>query len=235
VGDEDGMDSGDVLGSPTLSTLINSSGVEANPFAVLYYEPLGSALDQLPSGNYNVTEVLGELVGPQNEGRNPLLLPLILDQFQDVYGQANFESEFRDYFQGYLSDIDPDAAGAQQYENCNHVTIDTIEQAYWCGPGQTWPQFEYNHAYIEFWHHLDSALAGEIAEVNVDQMTNLGPALMNDDVWTLLFGLGNSNFNGITVRLAETTLGVNPLDTDQLGNPRPADLLGDIGAVEIDN
>ena len=235
VDDEDGVVPGDVLGSATLSTLINSSGVEADPFAVLYYEPLGNALDQLPSGNYNVTEVLGELVGQQNEGGNPLLLPLILDQFQDVYGQANFESEFRGYFQGYLSDIDPDAAGSQQYENCNNVTIDTIEQAYWCGPAQTWPQFEYNHAYIEFWHHLDSALANEIAEVNVDQITNLGPALMNDDVWRLLFGLGNNNFNGITVRLAETTLGVNPLDTDQLGNPRPADVLGDIGAVEFDN
>ena len=69
----------------------------------------------------------------------------------------------------------------------------------------------------------------------MDQISNLGSALMNDDVWTLLFGLGDSNFNGITIRLAETTLGVNPMDTDQLGNPRPADLLGDIGAVEIDN
>ena len=233
--DEDGVVIGDVLGSATLSTLINSSGVEADPFAVLYYEPAGSALDQVPSGNYNVTEVLGELVGQQNEGGNPLLLPLILDQFQAVYGQPDFESEFRDYFEGYLSDIDPDTAGSQQYVNCNNVTVDTIEQAYWCGPAQTWPQFEYNHAYIEFWHHLDSALAGEIAEVNVDQISNLGPALMNDDVWTLLFGLGDSHFNAITVRLTETTLGVNPLDTDQLGTPRPADLLGDIGAVEIDN
>ena len=233
--DEEGMVPGDVLGSATLSTLINSSGVEADPFAVLYYEPVGSALDRLPSGNYNVTEVLGELAGQQDEGMNPLLLPLILDQIQDIYGQTNFESEFRNYFQGFLLDIDPDTAGSQQYANCSNVTIDTIEQAFWCGPAQTWPQFEYNHAYIEFWHHLDLALANEIAEVNVDQITNLGSAMMNDDVWTSLFGLGSSYFNGITVRLAETTLRVNPLTTDQLGNPRPVDLLGDIGAVEIDN
>jgi hypothetical protein len=224
-----------VLGNATLSTFINSSGVEADPFAVLYYEPVGNALDRLPGGNYNVSEVLGALVGQQNEGGNPLLLPLILDQFQAVYGQSNFESEFRDYFQGYLSDIDPDTAGFQQYFNCSNVTIDTIEQAYWCGPSQTWPQMEYNHAYIEFWHHLDLALAGEIAGVSVDQISNLGPALMNDDVWTLLFGLGDSQFNGITVRLTETILGVNSLNTGQLGNPRPADLLGDIGAVEFDN
>ena len=235
VNDEDGVVMGDVLGSAILSTVVNSSGVEADPFAVLYYEPTGSALDQLPSDIYNVTEVVGELAGLPNEGRNPLLLPLILDQFQAVYGQPDFESEFRDYFQSYLSDIDPDAAGAQQYVNCGDVTIDTIEQAYWCGPGQTWPQMEYNHAYIEFWHHLDAALANELAEVNADQMTGLGPALMNDDVWTALFGLGESNFNGITVRLTEATLTVDPLDVDQLGNSRPADLLGDIGAVEIDN
>ena len=94
---------------------------------------------------------------------------------------------------------------------------------------------EYNHAYIEFWHHLDLALAGEIAGINVDQISNLGPARMNDDAWTSLFGIGRSDFNAISVHLTETTLGVNPLDTDQLGNIRPADLLGDIGAVEIDN
>ena len=235
VNDEDGVVIGDVLGSAMLSAVINSSGVEADPFAVLYYEPTGSALDQLPSGNYNVTEVIGELVGQQNEGGSPLLLPLILDQFQAVYGQSNFENEFRDYFQGYLSDIDPDEAGAQQYANCGDVTVDTLEQAYWCGPAETWPQMEYNHAYIDFWHHLDSALGNDIAEVNVDQITNLGPALINDDVWTALFGLGNSDFNGITVRLTEETLVVDPLDTDQLGNTRPADALGDIGAVEIDN
>ena len=235
VDDEDGVVIGDVLGSATLSTFISSSGVEADPFAVLYYEPIGNALNQLPSGNYNVTEVLGALDGQQDEGMNPLLLPLMLDQFQDAYGQPSFESEFRDYFQGFLSDVDPDTAGFQQYFNCRNVTIDTIEQAYWCGPSQTWPQMEYNYAYIEFWHHLDLALAGEIAGVNVDQITNLGPALINDDVWISLFGLGDSFFNGITVQLFEATLGVSPLGTDQLGNPRPAGLLGDIGAVEIDN
>ena len=235
VNDEDGVLVSDVLGSATLSTFINTSGVNADPFAVLYYEPAGSALDQLPSGNYTVTEILGELDGARNEGMNPLLLPLILDQIRDIYGQPDFESEFRDYFQGFLVDIDPDSPGLQQYFNCNNVTVDTIEQAYWCGPSQTWPQYEYNHAYIEFWHHLDLALANEIASVNVDQLANLSPALMNDDFWRSLFGVGYSDFSGITVHLTETTLSVNPVDSDQLGSPRPADVLGDIGAVEIGN
>jgi hypothetical protein len=159
----------------------------------------------------------------------------MLDQIRDVYGQPDFESEFRAYFEGYLSDIDPDTAGSQQYVNCDNITIDTIEQAYWCGPAQTWPQFAHNHAYIEFWHHLDLALANEIAGVNVDQITDLGSALINDEAWLSLSGLGNSHFNGITVHLFERTLRVDPLDYDQLGGRRPADLLGDIGAVEIDN
>jgi len=235
VGDEDGVDFGDVLGGATLSTFIYSSGVEVDPFAVLHYEPVGSALDQVPSDNYSVTEVLGELVGSGYEGRNPLLLPLMLDQIEEAYGQPNFASEFRNHFQSYLLDIDPDMAGSQQYANCDGITINTIEQAFWCGPGQTWPQEEHNHAYIEFWHHLDLALAGEIAEVNVDQITNLGPALINDDVWTSLFGLGTSHFNDITIDLTATNVDVNPVNTDQLGSLRSVDLLGDIGAIEIDN
>ena len=94
---------------------------------------------------------------------------------------------------------------------------------------------EYNHAYIEFWHHLDSALAGEIAEVNVDQIAPLGPASINDEAWKALFGLGESDHDGITVRLTETTLGVHSVSTDQQGNPRSAQLPGDIGAIELQN
>lgn len=235
VDDEDGVVPGDVLGSPTLSTFIYSAGVEADPFAALGYEPRGNALDRLPGENYLVNEVLGDLAGAANEGRNPLLLPLILDRIESVYGQSGFASEFRDYFQAFLSDVDPDTPGSQRYVNCDNVTISTLEQAYWCGPAQTWPQFEYNHAYIEFWHHLDLALANGVAEVSVDQINNLGPALINDDGWTLLFGPGNSYFTGITVRLTERTVRVNLLATDQLGNPRPADRYADIGAIEIDN
>jgi hypothetical protein len=233
--DEDGVLPGDVLGAATLSTFISSAGTEADPFAVLHYEPQGSALDQVPTDGYAVTEVLGSLDGPVNEGRNPLLLPLILDQVQTVYGQPDFESEFRSFFEGFLSDVDPDSDGVQQYDNCDNVTIDTIEQGFWCGPAQTWPQHEYNHAYIHFWHHLDLALAGDIPGVNVDQITGLTPALMNDDVWLSLFGLGTNFFNGITLSLTETTLGVTPFAGDQLGRARPADILSDIGAIEVDN
>jgi hypothetical protein len=233
AGDEDDVVPGEVLGGATLSTFVRSSGVEADPFAVLYYEPAGSALDQVPGESYSVTEIYGELVGQQDEGGNHLLLPLMLEQIQDVYGQPGFASEFRSYFQAFLLDTDPDTAGPQLYFNCDNLVVDTLEQAYWCGPAQTWPQQEYNHAYIEFWHHLDSALSGEIAEVNVDRIASLDPALINDDAWTSLFGLGESHYNGITVKLNASTLGVSPMSTDQLGNPRPANPRGDIGAIEM--
>jgi len=235
AGDEDGVVSADVLGSVMLSTFINSSGVQTDPLAVLYYTPVNEALDQVPISRYNLAEVIGELNGQSNEGRNPLLLPLMLEQIESVYGQTNFESEFRDYFQNYLADTDSEEAGSQQYENCNAVTIDTIEQGFWCGPGQTWPQMEYNHAYIEFWHYLDLALANEIAEVNVDQIDDIGPGHVNDDVWVRLFGIGRSDFNGISLTLSERVIEIEPVTSDQLNNPRPADHLGDIGAVEIDN
>ena len=233
--DVDGVDIGDVLSSVMLSTYIDSTGVQADPFAALYYVPTGSALDQVPDGRYNVTEILGDLNGPRNEGRNPLLLPLILDRIETVYGQSGFASEFRGYFQGYLADVDPETEGAQQYANCTDVMVDTIEQAFWCGPSQTWPAAEHNHAYIEFWHHLDRALANEIAAVNADQMGEMGPALVNDEVWTTLFQLGNNPYNGISVRLTQRTLRVDPLSSDQLGNPRPTNLPGDIGAIDIAN
>ena len=234
-GDEDGAAPGDVIGSPMLSAFVRSAGVEADPTAVLYYEPAGSAMDQVPDDSYDVTEIYGELVGPKDEGRNHRLLPLMLEQIQEVYGQPDFASEFRSHFQEFLLDIDPDAAGSQLYFNCDNVAVDTIEQAYWCGPAQTWPQQEYNHAYIEFWHHLDSALSGEIAEVNVDQIASLGAALISDDVWTSLFGLGESHYSGITVKLNASTLGVSAMSTDQLDNPRPANLRGDIGAIEMED
>lgn len=230
--DMDGVAMDDVLVAATLSTLVTSAGVESDPFAVLYYEPTGSALDQVPGGSYNVTEIVGELSGGSNEGRNPLLLGLVLDRIEAVYGQPGFAAEFRSYFEGYLEDVDASTGGAQRYANCNSVTIDTLEQAFWCGPGQTWPAAEHNYAYIEFWHHLDRALAGEIEAVNVDQVGDLGLALLNDDAWLALFGMGQSFYNGITVRLGETSLGVDPVNVDQLGNARATAGRSDIGAVE---
>jgi hypothetical protein len=232
--DLDGVVGADVLGGETHSTFIPSAGVEADPFAVLRYAPVGTALDQVPAEDYVLTEVLGDLDGPENEGMNPLLLPLVLDRIEASYAQVGFASEFRTYFETYLADIDPDTEGAQQYRNCDDELIETLEQAFWCGPSQTWPQEEYNFAYIEFWHRLDRALAGDIADVNVDQISYLGPATLNDQVWTELVGPSGGSFDGITVRLTERFSNVIMLGGDQLGNTRPANALSDIGAIEVD-
>lgn len=233
--DLDGVSGSDVLGSPVLSASIPSAGTETAPFAVLYYPPAGNALNQVPANSYLLNEILGNLDGPQNEGRNPLLLSLILDRIAEHYDQTDFASQFRSYFEDYLADIDPDTDGNQQYSNCNQVTINTLEQAFWCGPSQTWPQEAYNHAYIEFWHHLDRALAGDIAAVTVDRINDLGPALINDATWAKLFEMGSNVHNGITVILSQRSIQVNKLQTDQLGTGRPANTPGDIGAIESDD
>ena len=59
--------------------------------------------------------------------------------------------------------------------------------------------------------------------------------MINDQVWVSLFGLGSSSHSGITLQFTETNVDVDSPGADQLGNGRPADLLGDIGAIEIDN
>lgn len=232
AGDLDGVRSADVLGAAVVSTLARSAGVGADPFALRYFEPAGSALGQVPGDSYSVSEIYGELLGPPGEGDNRFLLPLMLERIEAVYGQTGFASDFRQHFESWLQDIDADTAGAQFYFNCELALIDTIERAYWCGPAQTWPQELYNHAYIQFWHHLDAALAGAIADVDVDRIGGLGPALINDAAWLSLFGPGDSHYNGISLRLSESTVSVQPLSTDQLGNPRPAGGRGDIGAIE---
>ena len=83
--------------------------------------------------------------------------------------------------------------------------------------------------------HLYQSILDTIGNTPAVKINNLGPAVINDEVWTSLFGIGNSFFNGITVQLSERNLGVDPLNSDQLGNARPADTLADIGAVESDN
>lgn len=233
TGDLDGILIDDVIADVELSSSIVSSGVQTDATAVLYYTPTGNTLNQIPTSTYQLTEVLGELIGGSNEGRNTFLLPLLIEQIELEFGQPGFETQFRSYFHNYLSDINPAETGAQQYENCHGTTINTIEQIFWCGPAQTWPQMHYNHAYIEFWHHLDLVLNNQVPGVNVDQMQHLGPALINDDIWIELFGMGRSDFSGISINFSERTISIEPASTDQLNNNRSTNSLRDIGAIEV--
>ena len=235
TGDQDDIQLAEVLGDIMLSSDITSHGVQSDPNAILFYTPVGSSLNQVPGSSYQLTEVLGELIGGANEGRSPLLVPLMIEQIEQVYGQTGFDAQFRTYFHNYLADIDPDLDGVQKYDNCHGTTIDTIDQILWCGPAQTWPQMEYNHAYIQFWHHLDRVLKNQVPDVNIDQIHDLGPALINDAHWLNIFGLGRSDFNGVSVIFSERTSTVNPRIVDQLNQSRPANSMGDIGAIEVGN
>jgi hypothetical protein len=106
--------------------------------------------------------------------------------------------------------------------------IVTLADTHWFGPAQTWPKELPNHPYIEFWHRLDDALYAE-------DVSGLGQELLGDDAWVALFSSGRLSENpdifmwvsgdtGLTVRVERV---------DQLGVARPANALGDIGALEI--
>ena len=227
VGDQHGIIASNVLGNVTLSSFIESEGVELAAMAVLHYEPMGSALNQVPGAVYSVPEITGDLDG---SGNNPGFFPLILDRIESEYGPLSFASDFRtDFEDNFLRvDNDPDTVGDQFYTYPDGFTlIWDLEDALWFGPAETWPREDYNQPYIQFWHRLDKALAAE--------HPGLGPAFINDDVWLTLFSLGGNFYPGygVTLNLYQTNTSVTPLSIDQLGATRPLNALADIGAIEI--
>ena len=85
-----------------------------------------------------------------------------------------------------------------------------------------------NYPYIEFWHRLDIAIAAE-------GIPGIGPELLGDDAWSELFSSGALPENkDITMKVwISSAPAVHMQAIDQLGNERPANTLGDIGAIEI--
>jgi hypothetical protein len=75
---------------------------------------------------------------------------------------------------------------------------------------------------------LDVALAAE-------GIPGMGPELLGDDAWAALFSSGALPENGDITMKVWTASGpaVRLQEIDQLGNERPANTLGDIGAIEI--
>ncbi len=238
-GDEDGLDPDDVLnlsGGITRSSTILSAGVDAPDPAVLHYEPWGSALDQVPTQTYSLTEVLAEYAVDQG-GTDDFLL-IVLQRIEDHYGLPGFAADFESDFEAFLLTVDTDDVmpGNQPYLDPWGDPIVTLADTHWFGPAQTWPKELPNHPpkelpnhpYIEFWHRLDDALYAE-------DVSGLGQELLGDDAWVALFSSGRLSENpdifmwvsgdtGLTVRVERV---------DQLGVARPANALGDIGALEI--
>ncbi len=62
----------------------------------------------------------------------------------------------------------------------------------------------------------------------------MGPELLGDDAWAALFSSGALTENrDINMEVWVSPLAVPMQDVDQLGTERPANTLGDIGAIEI--
>jgi hypothetical protein len=195
---------------------------------VLHYEPWGSALDQLPTRPYFLTEVYAEYEVEPN-GTDDFLF-IVLERIEDHYGLPGFATDFAVAFEAFLQTVDADeeTEGIQPYLDPWGEAILTLADTHWFGPRQTWPKELANYPYIEFWHRLDEALSAE-------DVPELGTELLGGDAWAALFSTGTLSENrDITIWVyGDTSLVVRIEEMDQLGSARPANAMGDIGAIEI--
>jgi len=154
----------------------------------------------------------------------------VLDRVEDHYGLADsFDSDFTDAFETFLqteADSDDDVSnGNQPYEDPDGNPILLLEDTLWFGPAVIWPKELPNHPYIHFWHRLDVALL---------EKGILEPELLGDDEWTAMFDDGPIPGTDITMYMwTRSTSGFPLLEVDQVDTDRPANTLGDIGAIEI--
>ncbi len=227
AGDRDGVFPADVLTLPAAAPAdgILSAGVDAGSPAVRHYRPKGDALDRLPA-SHAVGEIYAEYeildTGPDN------FPEILLGRIEGRYGFAGFAGEVAAAFETFLRtvDADPDSEGRQPYTDPDGDPIQTLAEAQWFGPNQTWPSNTANYPYILFWRRLDDALRAR-------NIAGMEPELLGDDVWSALFSSGPLAENpNIVLTLFPGELFSGLPEVDQLGTPRPAGALGDIGAVE---
>jgi len=222
---------GDVLNlatGVTLSPSILSAGVGRGTSAVLYYDPAGSALDQVPASQYSVQETLADYT--VDSGGIDNFLEIVLSRIESRYGLTGFASSFTADFETFLRNVDLDTAtpGLQPYLDPSGRPILTIADTHFFGPEQTWPRELYNHPYIEFWHRLDAALLART-------IPGMGPELLGDAAWRSLFSSGNLAENP-RIQISVSTsprLSVQRLSVDQRGTARAPGAPGDIGAIEL--
>jgi hypothetical protein len=231
VDDRDDVDLDEVVdrtAGVTRSDSIRSMGPDAPDLAVLHYEPRNLARDQIPPALYVVSEVLGEYSVAR--GGVDDFLAILLERLESQFGLIGFASDFTLDFEDFLAsvDLDEDTPGNQPYVDPDGNPILTLADALWFGPAQTWPKQLFNYPFIEFWHRLDDALLDE-------GIAGMGPEGIGDALWETLYSTGtlpeNPNIYVTLVRRARFSV---LLETaDQLGMARPANLLGDVGAVEM--
>jgi hypothetical protein len=242
-GDEDGVFLADVLNLTSgirLSDTIFSVGVDAPNPAVLFYEPKGNALDQVPPLAYSVNQTYADY--EIAEGATNNFLEIILGRIESLYslswenpaplGDPGFAAGFTADFETFLTnvDLDEETPGNQPYTDPGGLPILTLAATQWFGPSQTWPGELPNYPYIEFWHRLDAELRGR-------NIPDMGPELLGDAEWLALFSEGTGPLAenpGITMSVLTQDLYNDVVleAFDQLGRARPADANGDIGAYE---
>ncbi len=229
-GDQDGVDLADVLdltNGVVRSADILSVGVDAAAPAVLRYAPAGDALDQVPLSTYSLEKNYAQY---EVQSGDDNFMEIMLGRIENAYGLTNFASTFTADFEAFLATADSDGVetnGVQPYTDPAGVPILTLADSDYYGPGVTWPSELSNYPYIEFWHRLDSALETEA-------IPGMGPELLGDDAWQTLFDNGTLSENSaIALGMWTVNYNVTPVTLDQTGLTRPANALGDIGAVEF--
>ncbi len=231
AGDTGGIDVADVLdinNAVTNTDSILSVGVDDGQLAVLYYEPLGNAIDQVPTAPYQIDETYVDYTVNPSGTNN--FLAIMLQRIEDKYSlDGNFDTNFTTDFETFLQsvDLDNETGGNQPYLDPDNNPILTLADSLWFGPREIWPKLLENHPYIHFWHQLDTALLDE-------SIPSIGPELINYDAWATLFDSGALDENDDIVIFFDTDQEtVFPQNKDQLGTSRPANAAGDIGAIEI--
>ena len=229
AGDRDGVVAADVLdlaGGVTTTTGVLSAGVNEGDPAVLHYRPQGAALDRVPITRWTVEETYADYSIPEKATND--FLAIVLARIEARYGLTGFAADFTADFEAYLRsvDLDDEADGLQPYYDTEDRPIYTLADTQWFGPQDTWPKEVPNHAYIEFWHRLDSWL--------VTAMPDMAPELLGDEAWDELFDAGRLDENDdIKLRMGNTVHSTAPGEVDQVGTVRPVHGMGDVGAVEL--
>jgi len=207
AGDADNVTLTDVLDVPGVArhASIVSVGTDNGQLAVLWYPPKGSALDRIPAVGYTVDNVVWAEYAVAPGAKDDFLLR-ILDRLSTGYYGGILGGGFG---AGYRA----------TFETANGVNLDNVS---WHMDPARWPSDTRNAPWIDFWRGLDNAIGG-----------SLGTAQLGDDYWRS-YGTGQIPIGGNVV-LSVTSMKLGPFfptGSDQLGNPRPNGLHGDIGAIE---
>jgi hypothetical protein len=213
----------------TYSEVARSMGVDAGDYALLYYQPAGSAVDRIPL-SYTVDEILAEYEVIEGDDN---FLEIFLARVEDHFGISDFAENFTNDFEDFLENHDANTDDTDlpepdpyydSYDPLGNPILTVADTAFF-GPNATWVKEPENYPLILFWHRFDTAIA--------EAVPSLGDELIGDAEWDALFDDGTLTENSsIDFSIRSISHNSYLLDLDQIGTPRPENALGDIGAIE---